>query len=177
VTANTTHDEALRDLEASVNGYIEAFPSADEESVRAFLAFVRSLQIYTAAGNNRQHDDLPASQFALMRLIFFTDEKAMAQSEIARSMGVTGTYVTRLIDALEAKGYVERVVNSSDRRVTNAVLTPAGEAKCQARLPGAIRTMEAYFNDFTTEEKRTMQHLLAKLSTSILAARAPEYDT
>lgn len=166
--------EALRELDASVDGYMAAFPAADAESIRTNLAFVNAYQLWSA------YDSRPASgdnqvtqgQFALLRLLFFAEGKRMAQSEIARTIGVTGTYVTRLIDALEEKGLVERVISTEDRRVTYAALRADGEARCRRRLPGAIRAMEGYFREFSLEEKQTLQYLLSKFCTGVAAMQA-----
>jgi DNA-binding MarR family transcriptional regulator len=37
--------------------------------------------------------------------------------------------VTRLLDRMEAKGYVERLANDGDRRITPVRITPAGSRK------------------------------------------------
>ena len=49
--------------------------------------------------------------------------------------------VTRLLDRMEAKGYVERLANKSDRRITPVRITPAGSRKV-SRLISLAREHE-----------------------------------
>jgi DNA-binding MarR family transcriptional regulator len=49
--------------------------------------------------------------------------------------------VTRLLDRMEAKGYVERLANDGDRRVTLVRITPAGNRKV-SRLISLARAHE-----------------------------------
>jgi DNA-binding MarR family transcriptional regulator len=62
----------------------------------------------------------------------------MRRIDLARSLGLTPSGVTRLLEGLEAAGFVERAACPSDLRVTYARLTPAGARV----LAGAARDHE-----------------------------------
>ncbi|MBO1076672.1 MarR family winged helix-turn-helix transcriptional regulator [Roseomonas marmotae] len=52
----------------------------------------------------------------------------MRQKELAASLGLDGSSVVRLLDALQAAGFIERREEEADRRARAIVLMPAGHA-------------------------------------------------
>jgi len=54
-----------------------------------------------------------------------------AQVDIARRLRIEGPTMTRMLDALEADGLVERLPDPGDRRTKQLRLTPQGEAVLQ----------------------------------------------
>jgi DNA-binding MarR family transcriptional regulator len=56
----------------------------------------------------------------------------MRRVDLADDLLLTASGVTRLLDGLEAAGYVERAACASDRRVVYAVITDAGREKLEA---------------------------------------------
>ena len=68
------------------------------------------------------HAIAPAQVAALMRM----KQAPVAMSELARHLGVSVPTVSKSIDVLADRGWVERWVDPSDRRQTIARLTPEG---------------------------------------------------
>ena len=60
-------------------------------------------------------------------------------------MLLTASGVTRLLDGLEACGYVERAACASDRRVAYAVLTDTGLEKLRSASVTHLAQVDAYF--------------------------------
>lgn len=56
------------------------------------------------------------------------------QIEIAKSIGIEGATLTRMLDSLEGDGLVERLPDPSDRRTKHIRLTDAGLGRLLARL-------------------------------------------
>ena len=54
---------------------------------------------------------------------------SMTMSELASQLALTNGGVTRMVDKMAESGYLRREPCASDRRVSYAVLTPAGVAK------------------------------------------------
>ncbi|MBC9180135.1 MarR family winged helix-turn-helix transcriptional regulator [Pseudoroseomonas ludipueritiae] len=52
----------------------------------------------------------------------------MRQKELAASLGLDGSSVVRLLDALQAAGFIERREEEADRRARAILLTPEGRA-------------------------------------------------
>lgn len=99
---------------------------ADTDSGReAWMQLFQLLQ-----SGKRQFQEL-AAQFGLapiqVHLLLNLDvDRAGPMSEIAELLACDASYVTNLVDRLEAKGLLERRPNASDRRVKLIALTEAG---------------------------------------------------
>jgi DNA-binding MarR family transcriptional regulator len=61
-----------------------------------------------------------------------------ASARLARSVELSPSGLTRLVDRLAARGLVAKVVDTWDRRVTHLVLTEEGRAVRDAVLPRAV---------------------------------------
>jgi MarR family 2-MHQ and catechol resistance regulon transcriptional repressor len=169
-TSHDLYEDYLNELESAVQDYVSTSPGADGESIRTYLAFVRSVEVLQGQ-NETPRSGMSQAQFTVVRLLYFAGEGRLVQTEIARAMGVTATYVTRIVDALERKGWVKRVTGVADRRLTFAELTPQGRENFERVVPGVIRRMQATVQDFTDDEKRTLQYLLSKLTLGISGTR------
>jgi MarR family transcriptional regulator for hemolysin len=68
-------------------------------------------------------------------------ETPMRQKDLAASLGLDGSSVVRLLDALQAAGLVERRESADDRRAKAIVLTPQGQATVEQveRIAGQVR--------------------------------------
>jgi DNA-binding MarR family transcriptional regulator len=82
-------------------------------------------------------------------------EQRLRMADVSRSLGVSKSGVTRLVDRLEARGLIERAACPKDRRVTYAGLTEAGReavaeaapalaAAAQTHLAGHLSAAEAH---------------------------------
>jgi DNA-binding MarR family transcriptional regulator len=151
---------------------VKASPEADAESVRSHLAFVRAFEVLSAGSPRPRPNALPTPLYTLVRILYFADEYHLTQIEIGRQMGVTSTYITRLVDDLEGRGLVRRVVNAADRRKTYVQLTPFGRETCDELVPNTIRFMENSLRLFNAEEKKNFQYLLSKFTLGMIEARA-----
>lgn len=160
-------DDGLEDI---AGHYSAAFPSADIDRFRAHLAVVRtgsrlsqSVSQFLAANFG-----INTARYSLLRALYFTQEKRLPQSEVAKAMNVTSPNVTQLIDALEREGLVERVVSETDRRVTLAQLTPEGIAKCSELVPGIARFMQETSAALTRDEMVQLVDLLTKFRNHLV---------
>lgn len=94
---------------------------------------------------------------ALLHLAHAEDGR-MRRVDLAERLILTASGVTRLLDGLEKAGLVERAACESDRRVSYAVITEAGQLKLEAASDshlGAVRTLL---------EERFSEHELAQLA-------------
>ena len=66
----------------------------------------------------------------------------ISQTELAHRLGLDGSSLVRLIDLLEARGFVAREVDAQDRRAKRLVLCPAGREEV-ARVRAALDRIEA----------------------------------
>jgi DNA-binding MarR family transcriptional regulator len=88
----------------------------------------------------------------------------MRRVDLADELLLTASGVTRLLEGLERAGFVERGECASDRRVTYAVLTPAGREKLEAASESHLAGISAFFDErFSAEEIEQLTTLLARL--------------
>ena len=80
-------------------------------------------ELYTKELNKNHH--ISAAQ--LNCLLALHEQGPLPPSQIARYMMVQSSTVTGVVDRLEAKGLVERLRNSIDRRFITIQLTPNGK--------------------------------------------------
>lgn len=74
--------------------------------------------------------------------------------DLARGAFLTQSRVTRHLDKLEKRGFTRRETTPTDRRVTYAVLTPAGEKAYEEALVTFAAAYEAHFAALIPEEDR-----------------------
>ena len=79
------------------------------------------LKLYTSAMLKKNHLELTPEQFLLTDLLW--NQGPMTQQQVADTMHKDKNSVTKLVDALEKKGMVERRKGSDDRRTNTLILT------------------------------------------------------
>lgn len=76
-------------------------------------------------------DDLPLRSYEVLLLLEDAPQRRLRMSDLSRSVLLSPSGVTRLVDRLEREGLVARERCPEDGRGYNAVLTDAGEARLQ----------------------------------------------
>ena len=88
----------------------------------------------------------------------------LRMQELARSVLLSKSGLTRLVDRMETAGLVTRQACSVDRRGTEAVMTEEGERALREAAPIHIRGVEEHFaTHLDDEELSVMSRALAKL--------------
>ena len=77
--------------------------------------------------------DLTAEQYNVLRILKGAGENGMACGEIGERMIRRDPDITRLLDRMEQRGWVERARNGKDRRVVTSRITDKG-AKLAAQM-------------------------------------------
>jgi DNA-binding MarR family transcriptional regulator len=109
----------------------------------------------------------------LLRLWFAPDHQ-MRRIDLAESVLLTASGITRLLDRLQAAGYVDKAFCPTDARVTYAVLTDAGIEKFnEARTTHLDGVQRAFGNHFTEEEAATLAALLGRIRLQAAAGDDP----
>ncbi len=87
----------------------------------------------------------------------------LRMSEISTELTISTTSVTRLVDGLEERGLVERVLWPDDRRVVYASLTNEGRQLLRRARPVSGPALEDCFGrHYDTQELEAMRALLAR---------------
>ncbi len=88
---------------------------------------------------------LPLTHYEVLLYLANAPERRMRMSDLASSVLLSQSGVTRLIDRLERAGYVARKPCPEDRRVLWAQLTEAGKARLDEARPTHLAGIRARF--------------------------------
>jgi DNA-binding MarR family transcriptional regulator len=127
--------------------------------LRAHAAITRQL----SARLESQHG-LTLSDYDVLVQLYFAPERALRRVDLARSVLLTASGITRLLDGLERSGWVEKRSCASDARVSYAALTEAGATKFEeASVSHRADIDELFGSNFSADEHRQLGELLGRL--------------
>ncbi len=132
----------------------------------AFLRFLRAHAAVTRELSARLENahGLTLSDFDVLVQLFHAEGNRLRRVDLARTVLLTASGITRLLDGLERAGWVEKQHCASDARVTYAALTKPGHAKIVAvRTSHAADIEELFGAQYSETEKATLDELLARL--------------
>lgn len=87
-------------------------------------------------------------------------------AELSRAMDVDTGAVTRMLDRLVSKGFLQRKRVPEDRRVVKVVLTAQGKAATAQILPMIADTLNTHLQGFSETEIQTLLALLKRMITN-----------
>lgn len=103
---------------------------------------------------------LPLHSYEVLLTLASAPEGRMRMSEIAESVLISRSGLTRLVDRLVRDGLIERSECPTDRRGSYAALTPAGRRRFEAARRTHLAGVRARFLDrFSEAELRRMAAL------------------
>jgi DNA-binding MarR family transcriptional regulator len=138
---------------------VQVAPQAWVALLRAHAATTRELSALLVAEHG-----LTINDFECLLRLSRAEEQRMRRVDLAGELLLTASGVTRLLDGLEAAGYVERASCASDRRVTYAVLTETGLAKLREAADSHVAAVQALFDErYNEDELGQLGHLLSRL--------------
>ncbi|MBE5739103.1 MAG: MarR family transcriptional regulator [Clostridiales bacterium] len=109
-------------------------------------------------------DSLSLKEFHTVDVIYDAmAQKTNTASNIAKALGITQGTLTINIDRLVSKGYVHKVKNENDRRVTYIELTAAGHQIRQKHNIIHKKLVEESIRNLSTSEKVALVNAITKL--------------
>ena len=127
--------------------------------LRAHAAITRQLSTRLET----QHG-LTLSDYDVLVQLYFAPERALRRVDLARTVLLTASGITRLLDGLERGGWVEKKACSTDARVSYAALTDAGAAKFEQAYASHRADIEELFSsNFSAAEHKQLGELLGRL--------------
>ena len=130
--------------------------------LRGHAALTRSLNAQLVADHGLTINDYEV----LLRLSRAPDLR-LKRVELAQSVVLTPSGITRLLDGLESAGWVEKADCDSDARVTYAVLTAAGEEKLRSAADSHLTDIDRLFaRHFDDAELAMLSRLLERIDGS-----------
>lgn len=116
---------------------------------------------------------LKAQETLALRVISFHQE--LSQQSLADHLGVDKAEVTRLVNKLEAGGYLTRTVNPKDRRERLIASTPKADAEKEHGIAVTDHFYSWLLSDLPPAEKEQFTATLQKLFDRASAARADHF--
>jgi DNA-binding MarR family transcriptional regulator len=127
--------------------------------LRAHSELVKSLDAELA----REHD-MPLSSYEVLLFLNDSEEGRMRMSELADSVLLSRSGLTRLVDRLEQQGLLRRERCESDARGWFAEITPEGRRVFgEARRTHLDGVRREFLSHFSRDELRTLGGLWQKL--------------
>jgi MarR family 2-MHQ and catechol resistance regulon transcriptional repressor len=106
---------------------------------------------------------LPHAWFEVLVRLSRSDGGQLTMGALAGQVTLTTGGVTRLVDRMEAAGYVTRLPCATDRRVSYAAITDAGRAKLDEAATVHAANLRTVFDGFSARERTTLDTLLDRL--------------
>ena len=138
----------------------------DKEELAAWRGMLRAHAELTReldAELTREHD-LPLSSYEVLLFLADADNGRMRMAELADSVLLSRSGLTRLVDRLERQGLLKRERCESDARGLFAEITPKGrrlfDAARETHLDGV---RERFLSHFSRDELRTLASLWQKV--------------
>jgi DNA-binding MarR family transcriptional regulator len=132
----------------------------------AWVRFLRAHAALTRELSSRLEalHELTLSDFDVLVQLYHAEGLRMRRIDLARSVLLTASGITRLLDGLEACGLVAKERCDSDARVTYAVLTKAGVKKIEEARESHLADVEELFGSrFSAVEREQLSELLGRL--------------
>lgn len=109
-----------------------------------------------------QAQGVSVAEWVALRLIW--DQKRMASSQVAEAAGLTRGAMSKVLEKLEGKSLVTRVVDHLDSRIQWLSLTRKGVGLVPGLAAIADRNDEYFFGCLDPDERTTLSSLLKKLT-------------
>jgi DNA-binding MarR family transcriptional regulator len=139
-------------------------PTTPEQ--RAWVALLRAhaSAMRRFNGELMSAHELTLNDYEVLLRLAQEPERMMRRVDLAKSVLLTPSGITRLLEGLERCGYVERASCSSDARVTYALLTDEGYEMLRRASSTHVEGIRSHFaGRFSEEELKTLGSLLSRL--------------
>jgi len=134
--------------------------------LEAWVTFLRTHAAVTRALNADllNGHGLTLNDYEVLLHLSRADGGMMRRVDLAESVLLTASGITRLLDGLERAGYVEKRSCATDARVSYAMLTRAGREKLAAAAATHLAGVEDRFTGrYSNAELETLAELLGRL--------------
>ena len=142
---------------------------ADELSSRVFRAFLTTLRLHRQLMTRTvvSHGTHPGQAFCL-RLLAAND--GMTQRDVAERLHLSRPTVTKMLQAMEKAGMIERRDDAADQRLTHVYLTAGGRAREQALRSVSAAYVHETIGTLSKADRLELARLLEALGESITRA-------
>jgi DNA-binding MarR family transcriptional regulator len=142
---------------------VSADPRVNIESWVSFLRAHSAITRQLNADLMNEHG-LTLNDYEVLLCLAREPNGMLRRVDLAQTVILTASGITRLLDGLERAGFVEKASCASDARVSYAKLTAAGRAKLHAAAVTHLAGIgELFLDRYSEAERETLAELLARL--------------
>ena len=123
------------------------------------------LKQYTATMLKQQNIDLTPEQFLLIDLLW--NQGPLSQQDLADQMQKDKNSITKLVDAIERKGFVVRQQNPNDRRSNTIILTDLAYSLRDDAKTKVISILNRMLDGIPEDELHSFLQTLEKLCSNM----------
>ena len=123
---------------------------------------IKSYRQFAQRNLNTLNRDLTIDQWLVLKTLH--DNPKLTQREIAERVFKDHASVTRMIDLLVNKGFLERSLNPDDRRRYALELTPMGKMAQQESIPIIMENRATALKGLSADEVETLRNLLQRIT-------------
>lgn len=107
---------------------------------------------------------LGISEFRVLNQLSNTPNNTVSRIELADSIGLTASGITRLLNPMERIGLVQKQTNERDARMSLVKLSRSGQELFSDALEGIDQIMQDSLKDITKAERKALLSILKKIS-------------
>lgn len=142
------------------------FTYAQPEENEGYLLWQVSMRWQLQMNQRLRTVGLTLTQFSLLAGLYWLSRQGevVAQQRLADYAQVDRMMTSKVVQALEKKGFVERSASTQDGRAKQLRISPAGEALLR-RAYGLVQGVDAAFFGPILPEMTVFKHLMRQLAT------------
>jgi MarR family transcriptional regulator, 2-MHQ and catechol-resistance regulon repressor len=149
------------------------YPEFDRLSSEVMLNLIYTYDVATSSASKFLGQyGLAKSSFNILMNLRHGPPEGMQLHDLGELLLMSRANVTGLIDHLEEKGLVRRIVDAADRRARFARITKKGEALMDELVPRHFGRVQQRLQTFSEDEKQSLVALLKKLREAVRHADA-----
>lgn len=110
--------------------------------------------------------ELTADQYRLLHLLWLRN--GAHQEYYARKLGRDRSAITRMLQLLEQKGWIERIADETDQRARKVQLTEAGQQLQSGVEAVANEVLLRMWDGLASEEREQLSDILSRLRYNLM---------
>ena len=111
-------------------------------------------------------NNLSESRFIILMFLKNAPNRELLPSEISEKLGATRATVSKLLKAMEVKGWIMKRNSTTDKRSVSVQLTEAGNTVLEDFLPENFNVVRLLLGELSKEEMEQFSYLLNKIKAS-----------
>jgi DNA-binding MarR family transcriptional regulator len=146
----------------------------DDDEMRAWRAYIETTsRVAAALEADLAPHGLTLGDYEVLAVLSDAPDQQMRMCDLAESLRLSASGLTRRLDGLVRSGVVERRACVSDRRVMHAGITPAGMRMLKRVAPLHVESVRRHLLDpLDRRDVRAMGEIFEKVRAGLLAEQA-----